>query len=87
MTFRPRLSDSAHQRAWALLQAVPERRRGDYIVQAILCMQEQEHLENLLRKVLREELQHRSWQPVKQQAVEPVQPQVPEQMLGFLQSL
>lgn len=87
LTFRPRLSNSDHRRAWALLQAVPPRRRGEYIVQAILHSQEQERLETLLRRIIREELQQMERRPAPRLPREPAQQEVPEQMLDFLQSL
>lgn len=87
LTFRPRLSSSDHQRAWTLLQAVPQRRRGDYIVQAILRSQENECFESLLRRVMREELQQMEKRPAPAVPKETTPQQVPEQMLDFLQSL
>lgn len=77
-TFRPNLQNEEHRRAWDALQAVPAGQRSAFLVQAILQNVRQEALEDSLRRILREE----------RQAV-PSQPEqtVPQEMLGFLDSL
>ena len=35
-TFRPNLQKEDHRRAWEILQAVPERQKSSFLVQAIL---------------------------------------------------
>ena len=35
-TFRPNLQKEEHRRAWEILQAVPERQKSAFLVQAIL---------------------------------------------------
>ena len=81
-SFRPNLQDEEHRLAWDTLQAVPEGRRSAFLVRAILQSVRQETLEDTLRRVLREERQTVSSQPVQQP-----QETIPEQMLGFLDSL
>lgn len=88
LTFRPTLSNSDHRKAWELLQAVPKRRRGEYIVQAILRDQEKNALEDILREVVREELDRRCAQGTgPSQRKKDVQEEVPKQMLAFLELL
>ncbi len=77
-SFRPNLRSEEHRRAWDALQAVPEGQRSAFLVQAILQSVRQEALEDALRRVLREERQAAPSQP--EQAV-------PQEMLGFLDSL
>ena len=77
-SFRPNLRNEEHRRAWAALQAVPEGQRSAFLVQAILQSVRQETLEDSLRRVLREERQAVFSQPEEA---------VPQEMLGFLDSL
>ena len=81
-SFRPNLRNEEHRRAWAALHAVPEGQRSAFLVQAILQSVRQETLEDSLRRVLREERQGVPLQPVKQP-----EEAVPQEMLGFLDSL
>lgn len=80
--FRPNLRNKAHRKAWEILQAVPERRKNAFLVQAILEHEEKEALESTLRRVLREELQSVPAQPVQQP-----EEAIPPEMMGFLGSL
>ena len=82
-------------RAWEYLQAVPEGQRNDFLVQAILRMQEDAVLEETLRKLLHEELQAVFSQhgdalvvPKENTASEsPDEAPIPQEMLGFLTDL
>lgn len=94
-TFRPGSQLDSHRRAWAYLMAVPDGQRNDFLVRAILRMQEDTVLEEALRRILREELQAIPLQTgpppedVGQNAVpEPgTDPPIPQEMLLFLGSL
>ncbi len=94
-TFRPGSQLDSHRRAWAYLMAVPDGQRNDFLVRAILRMQEDTVLEEALRRILREELQAVSLQTgpppeaTKQSTVsEPsTAPPIPQEMLSFLGSL
>ena len=55
--FRPNLNDPQHRRAWELLQQMPSARRKEFLVQAILAVEQTDRLEESIRKVVREELQ------------------------------
>lgn len=81
-SFRPNLRSEEHRRAWETLQAVPEGSRNAFLVQAILQSVRQETLEDSLRRVIREE-----FQAVPSQPVEQMEKDIPEQVLGFLDSL
>ena len=80
--FRPNLQNEDHRRAWALLQAVPEGQKSAFLVRAILETERQEKLKNTLRRILREELQAVPSQPVQQP-----EEAIPQEMLGFLNTL
>ena len=81
-SFRPNLRSEEHRRAWETLQAVPDGSRNAFLVQAILQSVRQETLEDSLRRVIREE-----FQAVPSQPVEQMEKDIPEQVLGFLDSL
>ena len=53
--FRPNMQNEDHRRAWRLLQEVPEGQKSAFIVRAILQMDQEDRLETMLRRVLREE--------------------------------
>ena len=82
-------------RAWEYLQEVPEGKRNDFLVQAILRMREDTVLEETLRRLLREELQTILSQhgdalvvPKENTASEsPDEAPIPQEMLGFLTDL
>ena len=82
-------------RAWEYLQEVPEGKRNDFLVQAILRMREDTVLEETLRRLLREEMQTILFQygnaitvPKANTASEsPAEAPIPQEMLGFLTDL
>ena len=80
--FRPNLQNKDHQKAWEILQSVPEGQKSAFLVQAILETARKEELEMALRRVLREELQAPPCRPVPQQ-----EEAIPQEMMGFLDSL
>ena len=49
------MQNEDHRRAWRLLQEVPEGQKSAFIVRAILQMDQEDRLETMLRRVLREE--------------------------------
>lgn len=80
--FRPNLQNKDHQKAWEILQGVPEGQKSAFLVQVILETARKEELEMTLRRVLREELKAVPSQPVPQQ-----EEAIPQEMIGFLGSL
>ena len=80
--FRPNLQNKDHQKAWEVLQGVPEGQKSAFLVQAILETARKEELETALRRVLREELQAAPSHPVPQQ-----EEAIPQEMMGFLDTL
>ena len=94
-TFRPSQQLDSHLRAWECLQSIPDGQRNDFLVRAILRMQEDTVLEEALRRVLREELQVLSLQPgpASERAEQNAVPEagaeqaIPQEMLGFLADL
>ncbi len=94
-TFRPSQQLDSHLQAWAYLQSVPDGQRNDFLVRAILRMQEDTVLEEALRRVLREELQALPFQSgqIPERAEESTVPEtspeqaIPQEMLGFLADL
>ena len=81
-TFRPNLKRASHREAWELLKAVPMREKSDFVVQAILENKRWESLENMLRRVLREELKAVPSRPVEQP-----EDAIPQGMMDFLAAL
>ena len=81
-SFRPRPGDPEQQRAWEILQAVPEGKKTAFVAGAILRSREEEALEQTLRRVLREELQA---SPVQRESGQ--EDPIPQEMLRFLDSL
>ena len=79
--FRPNLRNSAHRKAWEILQNVPEGQKNAFLVQAVLGTVQKEELERLLRRVIREEIQA---VPVSAASQED---KIPQEMMGFLDSL
>lgn len=53
--FRPNMQNEDHRRAWQLLQEVLEGQKSAFIVREILQMNQEDRLEIMLRRVLREE--------------------------------
>lgn len=94
-SFRPSPQLDSHMRAWEYLQEVPEGKRNDFLVQAILRMREDTVLEETLRKLLREELQAILFQPsdalvFSKEKADPqssAEAPIPQEMMGFLTDL
>lgn len=89
-TFRPNPLLGSHLQAWDYLLSVPEGQRNDFLVRAILRMQEETVLEETLRRVLREELRNLSYVPAAQEShsTEPDhEPSIPQGMMDFLNGL
>ena len=80
--FRPNLQNKDHQKAWEILQGVPEGQKSAFVVQAILETARKEELEMALRRVLRGERKASPSHPVPQQ-----EEAIPQEMMGFLGSL
>ena len=80
--FRPNLQNEDHRKAWEILQSVPEGQKSAFLVRAILATEQQRELEATLRRVLREEMQS-----VHSQSVQPPEEAIPQEMLGFLNTL
>ena len=83
--FRPNFNDPQHRRAWELLQQMPSARRKEFLVQAILAVEQTDRLEESIRKVVREELQTASIAT----AVPSLPPDdaIPDSALNFLSTL
>ena len=83
--FRPNLSDPQHRRAWVLLQQIPSGKRKEFLVQSILAAEQTDRLEEIIRKVVREELQTASIAT----AVPSLPPDdaIPDSALNFLSTL
>ena len=83
--FRPFIQKPSHRKAWDILQSMPAEARKDFLVQAIIAMEQTDRLEESIRKVVREELR-----AVNIAAPVPSQPQkgaIPDAALDFLNSL
>lgn len=79
-SFRPNLKNPEHQRAWELLCSVPEGKKNQHLVEAILKMEDGKWLEKVIREAVREELKGGSAaRHVTQKAEE-----IPNEMLDFL---
>ena len=80
--FRPNLKRPEDQRAWTQLQQIPAGQRKQFLVDAILAEREADRLAQLVRQVVREELDRRpgSLPP-------PDEKEIPQQTLDFLTSL
>lgn len=81
-TFRPSLQNPDHRKAWRVLCAVQEGQRNNFLVEAILCKNQQAAWETAFRKVLREELSGLDLQPGSKPKAK-----APQQALDFLASL
>lgn len=74
------MEDADHRRAWEALQNIPEGGKNRFLVQAILNMQDEQRLEELVRRAVREELNSGELtHPDRKQ-----QEEIPSQMLDFL---
>lgn len=89
-SFRPNMENLEHRRAWEILQGVPEGQKNQFLVRAILKEDLSRHLEEAVRKAVREELG--GVRPEKRTALyepevpgaEIPEPEIPGQMLDFL---
>jgi hypothetical protein len=86
-SFRPKLDDPAHRRAWETLQRVPEGQKNAFLVQVILQSEDAGKLEGLLRKVIREELERLPPVAAERVAKEEKPEGIPAEMLDFLSSM
>lgn len=89
-SFRPNLENPEHQRAWEILQNVPEGQKNLFLVRAILQEDLARHLEGMVRRAVREEMGEIRLEkkPVPAEQEVPVpeiqEPEIPCQMLDFL---
>ena len=84
-SFRPKIEDPGHKRAWEILQGVPEGQKNTFLVQAILQAEDTEKLAGLLRQIIREELRDIPISVPEKQEEKP--DEIPAQMLDFLSSM
>ena len=89
-SFRPNLENPEHRKAWEILKNVPEGQKNLFLVRAILQKDQTRHLEEMIRKAGREELEEVRLEkksiPVEPEipGVEIPEPEIPDQMLDFL---
>ena len=89
-SFRPNPENPEHQKAWEILKRVPEGQKNLFLVRAILQKDQTRHLEEMIRKAVREELEEVRLEkksiPVEPEipGVEIPEPEIPDQMLDFL---
>ena len=80
--FRPNMQNEEHRQAWQLLQKVPGGQKSAFLVRAILHLEQENSLETMLRRVLREGLAAMPDRPpVERESA------LPDGMMGFLDSL
>lgn len=80
--FRPNRRSKLHQQAWEYLERIPAGQKNEYIVQAILCLESQNELENTLRRILADlSVVGMGTNQQKQQS------EIPDEMMGFMQTL
>lgn len=79
-SFRPNLQNAEHQRAWEILCSVPEGQKNQYLVEAVLKMEDGKWLEKVIRETVREELKCGDVQHNVLQRKE----EIPNEMLDFL---
>lgn len=79
-SFRPKMANAEHRRAWEILCSVPEGQKNNFIVQAILKAEAADRLAQVVRSAVREALENREIKPSKRD----VSGEIPEQMLDFL---
>lgn len=89
-SFRPNMENPEHRRAWEILQDVPEGQKNLFLVRAIIQEDLARHLERMVRKAVREELEGVRLEkrtvlsePEVPEAEIP-EPKIPGQMLDFL---
>lgn len=83
-SFRPNMDQDDHRAAWEILSHVPEGRKNQYLVKAILHEKECGHMEQIIRKVIKEEMEGLPLRVV-QEAEE--KEQLPAQALYFISML
>lgn len=95
-SFRPNMEHEEHQRAWEILQGVPEGQKNLFLVRAILHEQDREYLEQVIQKAVRKELEgcriesNRAGRGIDQVSESENQTsagRVPEQVLDFISML
>ena len=79
-SFRPNMDHADHRQAWEILSRVPEGQKNQYLVQAILEVQERAYLEKVIRETVREELKSGGMERMPACEKE----EIPNQMLDFL---
>lgn len=79
-SFRPNMDHADHRQAWEILSRVPEGQKNQYLVQAILEVQERAYLEKVIRETVREELKSGGMERMPACEKE----EIPGQMLDFL---
>ena len=101
--FRPNLRNKAHRKAWEILQAVPERQKSAFLVQAILfcenenpvrqtCSEASPSANNKKEEASRESLET-LFRRILREELSSVSPQaadeteVPREMMNFLSTL
>lgn len=82
-SFRPNMEHADHRQAWEILSCVPEGQKNQYLVQAILKVQERDYLERVIRETVREELKSDGLPHF----AAPAEDAIPNQMLDFLSQL
>ena len=89
-SFRPNPENPEHQKAWEILKNVPEGQKNLFLVRAIIQEDLARHLERMVRKAVREELEGVRLEkrtvlsePEVPEAEIP-EPKIPGQMLDFL---
>ena len=83
-SFRPNMENPEHQRAWKVLESVPNRQKNAFLVRAILQLDSQEELRQLIRESVREGLNRDEMQRIEAPSRED---DIPDQMLSFLEGL
>ena len=89
-SFRPNLENPEHRKAWEILKNVPEGQKNLFLVRAILQKDQTRHLEEMIRKAVREELEGIQVEKAPVLAgpealkQEVQKPEIPDQMLDFL---
>ena len=82
-SFRPNMDIAEHRQAWEILSHIPEGQKNQYLVQAILKVQESDYLEKVIRETVREELKSGGMTRTEV----PVADTIPNEMLDFLSKL
>ena len=89
-SFRPNLENPEHRKAWEILKNVPEGQKNLFLVRAILQKDQTRHLEEMIRRAVREELEgirlekRTVFTEPEIPGVEILEPEIPGQMLDFL---